>query len=279
MEFKQEELFMKYAVFTGAAGGLGSSCAIAMAERDWTVFVADINEKALAEMGKNKNIIPLKVDITDEESVEQARAKVEETTDSLQAVINFAGIHAMSSLIEGDSPALVEKMLKINVMGMVRINKAFFDLVKKGKGRIVNCSSECGWMKPQPFNGPYTLTKYAVEAYNDSLRRELLCFGIPVVKIQPGSFKTNMHAAATASFDRMFENTEFYKHALTKLKPLMDFELKHANDLEHLVKAVIKAVEDDKPKHNYRVKNSRLIGTLELIPDKLVDAIYKIILS
>ena len=268
---------MKYALFTGAAGGLGSACALEMTKHNWTVFVADINDEALAAIGQNENIIPIKVDITNQESVDNTRAEVEKTTDSLHAVINFAGIHTMASMIEGN-PDIIEKMFRINVMGMVRINRAFFDLVKKGRGRIVNCSSECGWMKPQPFNGPYTITKYAVEAYNDSLRRELVPLHIPVIKIQPGSFKTNMHNTATSSFNNLYENTVYFKKALKRLKPLMDMELKMANDPKHLVKALLKAVETERPRIKYRVKNSKIIGTLEIIPDKVVDLIYKAVL-
>ncbi len=269
---------MKYALFTGAAGGLGSACALEMTKYNWTVFVADINGESLAKIGQNKNIIPIKVDITNPESVHNARVEVEKVTDSLHAVINFAGMHAMASMVEGNSPDIVEKMFRINVMGMVRINRAFFKLVKKGRGRIVNCSSECGWMKPQPFNGPYTITKYAVEAYNDSLRRELVPLHIPVIKIQPGSFKTNMHNTASSSFNNLYENTVYFKKALERLKPLMDIELKMANDPKHLVKALIKAVESENPKTKYRVKNSKIIGTLEIIPDKVVDLIYKAVL-
>ena len=91
----------------------------------------------------------------------------------------------MCSMIEGNCSNTIEKMLMINVMGMVRINRTFIDMVMEGNGRVVNCSSECGYLTAQPFNGPYAITKYAVEAYTDSLRRELMFIGVPVVKIQP----------------------------------------------------------------------------------------------
>lgn len=266
---------MKYALFTGAAGGLGSACSLEMAKNGWIVFVADINEKALEKMGKNKNIIPIKLDVTDRSSIDNARVEIEKTTDSLDAVINFVGVHAMVSMVEGTSPDTIEKMLKINLMGMIRVNRVFFDLIKKGKGRIINCSSECGWMKPQPFNGPYAITKHAIEAYNDSLRRELMFIGIPVIKIQPGPFKTNLLNDIRASFDSLYDSTKIYKKTLKKMKPLMDIELKVANDPKYLVNVLIKAVETNHPKIKYRVKTSKLTGLLELIPDRAVDFIYK----
>lgn len=270
---------MKYALFTGGAGGLGGACAAELAGHGWTVFAADVNDAALASIGRQPNIVALKVDITDQKSIDAAHARVAEITDRLDAVINFAGMHTMCSMIEGDCADTIEKMLRINVMGMVRINRTFIDMVLRGHGRILNCSSECGYLKPQPFNGPYTMTKYAVEAYNDSLRRELMYLGVPVIKIQPGSFKTHMHASASAGFDRLVENTQYYAKVLRTLKPIMDFELKMANDPKYIVSAVRSAVETAHPKIRYRVKNSKMLRLLEPIPDALLDFAYRIVLK
>lgn len=269
---------MKYALMTGGAGGLGGACAVAMAQRGWTVFAADINDTALAEIGKTENIIPLKVDITNQQSIDAAHEKVAEITSALDAVINFAGMHTLCSMIEGNCSDTIEKMLRINVMGMVRINRSFIDMIFQGHGRIINCSSECGYLKPQPFNGPYTITKYAVEAYNESLRRELMFLGIPVIKIQPGSFKTNMHQSATSGFDRLIENTQYYGKVLRTMKPIMDIELKMAKDPKYIVAAVLNAVEAPHPKIRYRVKNSMMLRSLELIPDSVLDFAYRLVL-
>ena len=266
---------MKYALFTGAGGGLGGAGAKALASAGWTVFAADINKAALDEIGTTPNIIPIVMDVTSQESIDAAVETVKRTTDKLDAVINFSGIHTMGSMIEGDIVPTMERMIDVNVMGMVRVNRAFFEMVKAGGGRIINCSSECGYMKAQPFNGPYTVTKYAVEAYTDSLRRELLCQGVRVIKIQPGSFKTNLIADAGAGFDQLYHNTRYYKNALTKMQPLMTREFKRANDPVHLVRVLLKAATKKKPKINYRIKNSKLLGLMELIPNGLLDAIYK----
>ena len=163
---------MKYVLFTGATGDLGRCCIEELsALGGWTVFAGGTNPAKLASLGELKNVIPLPLDVTSEESIEKAYETVRGITYRLDAVVNFAGIHTFTSMVEGDCVHEIEKMLDVNVMGMVRVNKRFFEMVRIGHGRIVNCSSESGWMTPQPFNGPYTMTKYAVEAYNDSLRR------------------------------------------------------------------------------------------------------------
>ena len=153
---------------TGASSGLGLHTAQALARNGFTVVAG------ARSFGKGKTVAGchcLPLDVTSEESIEKAYETVRGITYRLDAVVNFAGIHTFTSMVEGDCVHEIEKMLDVNVMGMVRVNKRFFEMVRIGHGRIVNCSSESGWMTPQPFNGPYTMTKYAVEAYNDSLRR------------------------------------------------------------------------------------------------------------
>ena len=269
---------MKYALVTGATSGLGKEIAKRVAESGWYVFACGRNENALDELRRTTYVHPLCVDVTKQESIDAAYEEVSKITDKLDAIINFSGVQQMASLVEGNID-IVSSMLEVNLMGMVRMNKTFFPLIKNAKGRIINCSSECGWMTPQPFNGPYTLSKYAVEAYNDSLRRELMFVDVPVIKIQPGSFKTAMHGTTTKSFDRLAKSTTMYNDVLEKMKFMMDIELKMANDPKYLVKAVMDALTSPVPKQKYRVKNSPILGFVEILHPLVVDSAYKKILS
>jgi len=265
---------MKYALFTGAGGGLGSACVRQLTAAGWTVFAADISSAVPAADLATPSTIPLILDVTNQASIDDAVATVKQTTDKLDAVINFAGLHTMGSLVEGDVVATMQKMIDVNLMGMLRVNRAFFEMLLGG-GRIINCSSECGYMKAQPFNGLYTITKYAVEAYTDSLRRELLGLGIPVIKIQPGSFNTHLLVDAQSGFDNLISTTQYHKRMLKRMQPLMARELSSANDPEYVAKAVLEAAQKRRPKINYRVKNSKLMGVMELIPDSWLDVVYK----
>lgn len=265
---------MRYALVTGATSGLGKEIAIRLSESGWCVFACGRNEKALGEIKKTTYCHPLKMDVVDQESINEALEEVLKVTDHLDAIINFSGIQKMSSLIEGDIN-IIKQSLDVNLLGMARVNKTFFPLIKKCNGRIINCSSECGWMTPQPFNGSYTLSKYAVEAYNDSLRRELMFLNIPVIKIQPGSFKTAMHGKTLDSFDRLINSTKMYREVLEKMKGMMLIELKMANEPEALIEAVMKAVNDPHPRQKYRVKNSPLLEVIEVMHPMTVDRLYK----
>ena len=272
---------MKYAFVTGAAGGLAGACVEELSSRGgWTIFAADMNEEGLKSLAeRTEGIIPVVLDITSDESCENAAKLVAETTDHLDVVINAAGIHTMASLVEGNPVAIIKKMIEINVLGMIRVNQYLFDLIDAGKGRIINFSSECGWEKPQPFNTPYAITKYAVEAYTIGLRRELNFLDIPVIKIQPGSFKTAMHGQANAGYQKLLETTTHYIPVLSVLSPLMQIALAHPHDKKHLVATVMDAIYDKHPKTNYKCKNTWYLQLIDPVPDKIIDFGYKHVVS
>ncbi len=268
---------MKYAFMTGGAGGLGGQACRLLADKGWTVFAADIDQAALDKINY-QNIIPVQVDITKIESIERARDIVRQYTKGLDAVINFAGMFNFTSLVEND-PKIMERVLSVNVMGMINVNYVMFPLICEAKGRIINISSEIGWLKPQPFTSPYSVSKHAVDTYTDALRRELQFIGIKVIKIQPGSFRSDMHNAAEETFERLINETSLYKNNLRSLQFIMTNELKHANDPIYLSGVVLKACTAKRPKINYRVKNSFKLKLLNILPDTIIDKIYKMVIK
>lgn len=269
---------MKYVFFTGATGGLGEACVEALSRTGrWTIFAAGTNEVALDRLGELPNVIPVRVDVTKQASVEAALAAVKARTETLDAVVNFAGLASFASLVEGDSLGAIERLLAVNLVGTARVNRTFFEMIHKGHGRIVNCSSESGWLTPTPFAGPYVLSKYAVEAYSDSLRRELMFLGIPVIKIQPGSFETPVKQKVNDLFQKSLAETQYYRKLLLRLKPLMVMELGQRNDVRRLADALLKALESNRPRLQYRVGTGRLLALLELFPECWVDKIYMLV--
>ena len=267
---------MKYALFTGAAGGLSGACVEALDKKGgWTIFAAYNRTPCDALIAKcSENVIPVHCDISSVEGCEAALEEVKKYTDHLDVLVNVAGVHTMSSLIDGDPVGAVEKLVNVNLMGMLRVNKVFFDLVYKCKGRIINFSSECGWEQPQPFNSPYAISKWAVEAYTIGLRRELAFLGIPVIKIQPGSFKTGMHGQATDGYKKCLEQTKHNKACLSVLSPLMKMAMKHPHDVHYLVDTCMEAIFAEHPKQNYRCKNTWYLGLIDPIPGAILDKAY-----
>ncbi len=264
---------MKYAFITGGAGGLGGQACDLLADNGWTVFAADINQEALNKI-THKNVIPIQVDITDITSIERARDEILKTTDKLDAVINFAGMMKFTSLIE-NHPKTMDIAMKVNLFGMIYVNYVMYPLVEKACGRIINTSSEMAVVKAQPFVGPYSVTKRAVDFYTEALRRECnITNKVKVIKLQPGSFKTNMHHLAAADFDRLIAGTERYKGPLASMKKLMTHELEHACDPKYMADAILKACTAKNPKIKYKIKNSKKLMLLNIFSDKIVDKIY-----
>jgi short-subunit dehydrogenase len=98
--------------------------------------------------------------------------------------------------------------MDVNLNGVVRVTHAFMHLIKKAKGRIVTTASVCGRVS-LPLLGPYTCSKYAVEAYCDTLRIENAIFGVSVSIIEPGFFKTTLTdpKRITKVFDDIWKRT------------------------------------------------------------------------
>lgn len=151
--------------------------------------------------------------------------------------------------------------------------KPCLPLLLNASGRIVNISSETGWQSGAPFNGAYAMSKHALEAYSDSLRRELRFHNIPVIKIQPGAFKTDMVASIGRQFDNAIAATRLFKPHLEKIKVLGMKEQAKANDPDLLAQAILKALTDEKPAAAYSVKPDPGRSFLEKLPTAWADTL------
>jgi NAD(P)-dependent dehydrogenase (short-subunit alcohol dehydrogenase family) len=257
-------------VITGAGGGLGGATAQLFAERGWRVFAADVKPPAAT-----RSILPITMDVTDAESVLAAAKVIEgEAADGVQGIVNFAGIMLVGALVELDEADL-RRILDVNVLGTFRVNKALFPLVQQGRGRIVNISSEVGWQHALMLNGPYAMSKHAVEAYSDALRRELMFVDIPVVTVQPGPFRTDMVGGIRAAFERAAASSTTFERLVRKVGAMAVAEEKHAHDPRLLAEVVWEAVTSPRPRTHYSVKPDRRRALLNRLPPRLVDAALK----
>lgn len=268
---------MKHALITGGAGGLGRATVELLVERGWHVFAADFDAGALEALEGRPGLTPLALDVTDPVSVAGAVARVSSEVDGLDGVVNFAGILGVGSLIEIPEADL-QRVLDVNVLGTYRVNRAFFPLLKARNGRIVNISSETGWMSGGPFNGPYAMSKHAIEAYSDSLRRELMLLGVAVVKIQPGPFRTAMVGGIEAAFGKRLAETEHFAAQLSRVSELATRESEKAHDPRLLAEAVWRALTARRPRAAYSVKPDPVRSALEWLPTRWVDALLRLVL-
>jgi NAD(P)-dependent dehydrogenase (short-subunit alcohol dehydrogenase family) len=234
------------------------------------VFAADIKPPEATA-----TVLPIQLDVTESESV-QAAAKVigGEAPDGIHAVVNFAGIMFVGALVEV-TEADLQRILDINVLGTYRVNKALFPLVRQANGRIVNISSETGWQRALMLNGPYAMSKHAIEAYSDALRRELMFVDVPVITIQPGPFRTDMVGGIRAAFDRAAASSQTFGALIRKVGAMAVLEERKAHDPQLLAEVVWQAVTAPKPRTHYSVRPDRRRVLMDKLPPRVVDAALK----
>ena len=166
-------------VVTGASTGIGAACALDCAGRGMTVFAGVRDPRAgeaLAAKG-GPSLIPITLDVTDEPSIARSVEVVQRVVGEagLRGLVNNAGI-AIGSPLEVIALSQLRKQLEVNVIGQIAVTQAFLPLLRRGRGRIVNMGSIAG-RGTIPLLGPYSASKFALEALTDALRMELQPWG------------------------------------------------------------------------------------------------------
>jgi NAD(P)-dependent dehydrogenase (short-subunit alcohol dehydrogenase family) len=190
----------KTILVTGASSGFGRLTAETLSKSGHKVFAgfrsAEGARKQIADELKAKNIEILKVDVTDQASVDKAIVQLlEKSGNKLDVVVNNAGM-ASAGLSEAFTAEQVRDLFEVNVFGVQRVLRATLPVLRaKRAGLVINVGSILGRVT-LPFFGLYGASKYAVEAMTDSYRYELSQLGVDVVLVQPSAYPTNMYAAA-----------------------------------------------------------------------------------
>jgi len=185
---------------TGASSGFGRLTAEMLSKSGHKVFAgfrsAEGARKQIADELKAKNIEILKVDVTDQASVDKSIVQLlEKSGNKLDVVVNNAGM-ASAGLSEAFTAEQVRDLFEVNVFGVQRVMRATLPVLRaKRAGLVINVGSILGRVT-LPFFGLYGASKYAVEAMTDSYRYELSQLGVDVVLVQPSAYPTNMYAAA-----------------------------------------------------------------------------------
>ncbi|XP_038171095.1 retinol dehydrogenase 7-like [Arvicola amphibius] len=182
----------KHVFIIGCDSGFGNLLARQLDRRGMRVLAACLTEKGAEEL-RNKTSDRLEtviLDVTKTESIVAATQWVKERVGNrgLWGLVNNAGISIPVCPIEWMNKEDFAKILDVNLLGMIEVTLSMLPLVRKARGRVVNVSSVMG--RICFFGGGYSISKYGVEAFSDSLRRELSYFGVKVAIVEPGGFKT-----------------------------------------------------------------------------------------
>jgi NAD(P)-dependent dehydrogenase (short-subunit alcohol dehydrogenase family) len=265
----------KGAVFiTGASGGIGFATGRALTERGFQIFGSHLpseDDGALRGIG----VTPVALDVTSASSVDAARDQVARALGDLPLVglVNNAGI-ADGGPIELADLEAVRRMLEVNVFGVFAVTKAFLPALRTAKGRVVNVSSVSGRFAA-PFLGAYCACKFALEAFSDSLRREMLPFGVDVVVIRPAITRTAIWDRAADVNLGLFRGTG-YEEVAAKVQERMLKAKRKGLDPALVAAAIVRALTEAKPPTRIAVLRKGKLRKYLLsgwLPDRMVDRV------
>ncbi len=260
-------------LITGASTGIGFACSKYFANQGEYILAGVRRTEDFEIFSQYSNIHPIILDVTNTTHIEQTVKLITQNRIKLDVIINNAGIAVLGPLIELNESDLI-RQFDVNVLGVFRITKAMFPFLRETKGRIINIGSTSG-LHAYPFEGPYAISKYAIEAFSDSLRREISQFGIKVILIEPSKVKTEIWKKSEDTFKNL-ESSEFRDRAERLLKKsLKDNETKGL-DPEVVAKQIYKIMKSKNPKPRYLISKHRFLSWVtNAIPDKWLDSIIE----
>ena len=267
-------------VVTGASSGIGAACALDCVGRGMTVF-AGVRDPRAGEALVAKGgplLIPIRLDVTDETSIARSVEVVQQVVGEggLGGLVNNAGI-AIGSPLEVISLSLLRKQLEVNVIGQIAVTQAFLPLLRQGRGRIVNMGSIAG-RGTIPLLGPYSASKFALEALTDALRMELQPWGIQVSIIEPGAIATPIWeksdmAAGELEASASEEAKALYGVAVVRIREAIVQAAQRAIPPEAVVQAVHHALTSSHPRTRYLVGTDAKLRAwmVKWLPDRIQD--------
>lgn len=265
---------MKNIIITGGASGMGKATALLLESKGYKVYLLDIIEPKL----EKENIVEIVCDVTNTDSIQTAFEKVSSLEKEINAIIHFAGIIMMNSLIE-ISESDFKRIYDINLFGVFRVNKTFFPLLNRQNGKIIITTSELAANSVLPFNAIYSITKKALDAYAEGLRMELGLLGIKVVTLRPGAISTPLINSSSNALDKLVENTILYKGKTGRFKKIVDAQQGGTIPPERIASLVLKILQKKNPKFIYTKNANIKLKLLNLVPSKLQLTIFKAILK
>ena len=253
---------MKYVLLTGAYGGMGRKTLEALIAEGYYVIALD------KSVGKEeKNVLPVQTDVSDAESVKAALKAVKAVTNELYAIVHFAGIYLLDSLVEIGTEQF-ERIFQINLFGAFLVNKTFLPLLKRGS-RIVVTTSELAPLDPLPFTGLYAVTKGALDKYAYSLRMELQLLGISVSVLRAGAVDTGMIGASTAALQLFCDGTRLYSCNAERFKKIVDSVEAKRIPPERIAQKVVGMLSRKHSKFAYSINRNPLLLLLNFLPKRV----------
>ena len=272
---------MRSVVITGASTGIGWATAKLLLDRGFRVF-GSVRKPADADRLKSEfgaNFTPLLFDVTDEAAVLAAAREVRAALggETLGGLVNNAGVAVAGPVLELSADQF-RRQMDVNVIGPVITTQAFGPLLgsdpslKGPRGRIVMISS-VGGQNGNPLMSAYCASKFAIEGLSESLRREMMLFGIDVIIIAPGAVKTPIWSKAEEVDISAYKNSPFFP-ALEKIRAFMLQLGETGLPAEKIAERIAEALTSASPKVRYQITPDPIRHLMtSILPKRMVDKI------
>ena len=251
----------KIAMVTGSSSGIGFETSLGLARNGFYTFASmrDVSKSnKIKELAKKENlpIDIIELDVDKEDSIKNAVKTIIEKKQRIDVLVNNAGWGLWGS-VEDVSVNEFKAQFETNFFSVIRIIQEVAPIMREQKsGHIINISSIAGRIG-FPISPAYISSKFALEGLSESLRFELMPFGVNVIIIEPGMIKTNFFEPM--KLGKKAENTDAYKNITEKVLSGVKMMAQMATDPKEVSNTIIQAIKEEKPLPRYIVGNDALM--------------------
>jgi NAD(P)-dependent dehydrogenase (short-subunit alcohol dehydrogenase family) len=262
----------KTVLITGSSSGIGAATVQMFHSRGWNVVATMRSPDKSKHFDKLENVLKVRLDVTDQGSIDQAISEALEHFGVIDVLVNNAG-YGMVGPFEASSEEAVERQFATNVFGLMNVTRSVLPAMREhGGGTIINVSSVGGQIT-FPLYSVYHATKFAVEGFSESLQYEVAEFGIRVKLVEPGPIKTDFYDRSQDLVSKPGLNA--YDNFIGRTMPTMQHSGQTAPGPDLVAKTILKAAADKSRRLRYPVNSASLLALRKVLPDMMAFAIVK----
>jgi len=258
----------KVIIITGASSGIGKACAELLKQRGHKVYSASRSTQDQLTAGN------VSLDVDDDNSVRLAVQRVLDDAGRIDVVINAAGFGIVGA-VEDTSIEEAKLQFETNFFGVLRVCRAVLPVMREqNSGLIINISSIAGLIS-LPFQAFYSASKFALEGMSEGMRMEVAPFGVRVVLVEPGDFRTQFTANRRQT--REATNDSRYRERYNKALAVFEKEEANGDDPINIARLVARIIDSKSPRLRYTIgpAGERIVpGLKQILPHKVYQWLF-----
>ncbi len=267
-------------LITGASSGIGRQTALHLARRGHRVIATSRELPRLDELiaqarANSLDITPYQLDINHDASVEEAIPGIIERVGAIDGLVNNAG-YILSGCLEDLTLEEFKAQFETNLFAVLRMSQAVLPHMRKRKsGTIVNVGSVAGRVG-SPAGGAYAASKFALEGLSKVMRMEVAPFGVRVVLIEPGLFRTDLFRSRAVGA-RSLDPRSPYNGYASRISANSSGKQRWGGDPSRVAQVIGRALESRHPRQRYQAGLDAKVLNLAVrfMPDSLLEMLVK----